>query len=254
MASTDRLPVLTYHSISQAGGPTSIPPAVFAMQIGALADAGYSSLTLEQYRQWHAGEHAGGERKVLITFDDAFRDFTEAAAPVLQRHGFGALVFVPTAQVGSAEAWDGANAPARALMDWAEIRRLASQGFEFGSHGRTHAMLPKLAREEREVEIRDSAAELETGLGQPGADAFAAPYGAVDGETVAAIARIYSMAFGTRLAISRRGADRHDLPRLDMHYFRSERAWRGFLEGERAYLTLRRGLRAVRNSALALAA
>ena len=32
--------VLTYHSISDAGGPTSIPPDVFATQMQVLADLG----------------------------------------------------------------------------------------------------------------------------------------------------------------------------------------------------------------------
>ncbi|MXO60734.1 polysaccharide deacetylase family protein [Altererythrobacter salegens] len=252
MVDAERLPVLTFHSISEAAGPTSIPPGTFAMQMQALADAGFTSCTMAEYAAWHAGQ-GNGERRLLITFDDAFCDFAEAAAPIMRRHGFAATVFVPTALVGSPEAWAGANSPARKLLDWDAIRALQAEGFEFGSHSRTHAYLPKLPQQERECEIADSAAELSAATGRP-AEAFAAPYGAVDAETVALIARHYPIAFGTRFDVSRREEARHDIPRLDMHYFRSEATWRGFLAGDRGYFTVRRALRAVRGAARKLAA
>ena len=252
MPSVERLPVLTYHSISRAGGPTSISPETFAMQMQSLADAGFVSCTIGEYSAWHAGG-GSGERRVLITFDDAYRDFAETAVPIMRRHCFAATVFVPTARVGSPEAWAGANSPARQLMDWDEIRALLSEGFEFGSHSRTHANLPKLGPEEREREIAESAVELSAAIGRP-AEAFAAPYGSVDPDTVAAIARHYPIAFGTRLEVSRCGEARHDIPRLDMHYFRSESAWGGFLDGDRGYFTLRRVLRAMRGAAQKLTA
>ena len=50
--------VLTYHSISNAGGPTSIPPAVFAMQMQVLADLGRKSLRLDEFIAWHEGTMA----------------------------------------------------------------------------------------------------------------------------------------------------------------------------------------------------
>ena len=252
MASPDRLAVLTYHSISDAGGPTSIAPGEFAAQMAALAEAGYASCTLADYRGWHEGTVDGPARRVLITFDDAFCDFADAAAPILARHGFRAIVFVPTAQVGSPEGWVGANAPPRPLMDWDAIRALAADGFEFGAHSRTHANLPQLDPQARESEIAGSARDLKDRIATP-ARAFAAPYGAVDNATIAAIGRYFPIAFGTRLAVSRRGTDRLDVPRIDMHYFRSPARWRRFLEGDRGYFTARRALRAVRHAALAVA-
>src|SRR5262245_25514671 len=36
-------------------------------------------------------------RSVLLTFDDAYRDFAETAWPILRHHGFPAVLFVPTA-------------------------------------------------------------------------------------------------------------------------------------------------------------
>ncbi|MBK7285436.1 MAG: polysaccharide deacetylase family protein [Sphingomonadales bacterium] len=167
--------VLTYHSISEAGGPTSIPPSVFGMQMDALAAAGYRSQTLAEFIEWHAGQGDEGEdRRVLITFDDAFADFAEAAVPTLRQHGFSGLVFVPTQRLGLPESWDGANQPARPLMDWETVRRLAGEGMEFGGHSRTHADLTRLDPAAREDEIAGCAADLSERIGSP-VDSFAAP-------------------------------------------------------------------------------
>jgi len=185
---------------------------------------------------------------VLITFDDAFADFADNAVPVLKRHGFSALVFVPTLQLGGVEAWQGANRPARCLMDWDAVRALAGQGFEFGGHSRTHADLTRLDAGACEIEIGGCAEDLAAKLGAP-VESFAAPYGRVSANVVTMIGRHYRIAFGTRLAIARPGRDRFDVPRIEMHYFRNRRHWADLLEGRRAYLRARQGLRTIRSIA-----
>lgn len=238
--------VLTYHSISDAGGPTSIPPSAFAMQIEALAMAGYRSQSLAGFIDWHAGQgEAQGERRVLITFDDGFADFAETAVPVLRRNGFSALVFVPTRRLGYTEDWDGANRPARPLMHWDTVRRLAEEGIEFGGHSQTHADLTRLDPAMCEQEVAGSAADLSERIGRP-VESFAPPYGRVSPAVLEIIRRHYRVAFGTRLAIAGTGHDRADLPRIEMHYFRDRRRWSRFLEGHMGYFRVRQGLRAVR--------
>ena len=238
--------VLTYHSISDAAGPTSIPADVFATQMQVLADLGRRSLRLSEFIDWHQGTNGDADDGVLITFDDAFEDFAQVAAPILQRHGFSALVFVPTRRLGHPEGWQGANDPARPLMDWATVRALANDGIEFGGHSRTHADLTRLSAADREDEIAGCAEDLSAQIGKP-VEGFAAPYGRVSPEVVEAIGRHYRAAFGTRLALPERGEDRFDIPRIDMHYFREPRHWAGLLKGRRGYLRVRQALRAVRS-------
>lgn len=238
--------VLTYHSISDAGGPTSIPAAVFARQMQALADLDRRTVRLSEFIQWHEGKSQSANDGVLITFDDAFEDFAGVAAPILQRHGFSALVFVPTSRMGQLEGWTGANDPPRRLMNWTTVRSLANEGFEFGGHSRTHANLTRLSSAEREDEIAGCAEDLSAKIGRS-IEAFAAPYGRVSPEVVQTIARHYRAAFGTRLAIPEPGRHRFDLPRIDMHYFRDRNHWAGLLKGHRNYLRLRQSLRAVRS-------
>jgi peptidoglycan/xylan/chitin deacetylase (PgdA/CDA1 family) len=238
--------VLTYHSISEAPGPTSIPPAVFAMQMQVLADLGRRGVRLSEFIDWHQGSVGDAEDGVLITFDDAFEDFAQVAAPILRRHGFSALMFVPTRRLGQPEGWPGANDPPRPLMDWAMVRTLAEDGFEFGGHSRSHADLTKLSTADREEEIVGCAEDLSVEIGKP-VEGFAAPYGRVSPEVVETIGQHYRVAFGTRLALPERGKDRFDIPRIDMHYFRDPKHWTGLLEGRMGYLRLRQALRAVRS-------
>jgi peptidoglycan/xylan/chitin deacetylase (PgdA/CDA1 family) len=134
--------VVTYHSISEAAGPTSIPPDVFAAQMQVLADLGRRSLRLSEFIDWHQGTNGGADDDVLITFDDAFEDFAQVAAPILKRHGFSALVFVPTQRLGHPEGWQGANDPARPLMDWAAVRALANDVHGDSVAGPAHTRSP----------------------------------------------------------------------------------------------------------------
>jgi peptidoglycan/xylan/chitin deacetylase (PgdA/CDA1 family) len=241
--------VLTYHSISDADGPTSIPPAIFETQMQVLGDLGRQCLRLSEFIDWHEGNSQNADDGVLITFDDGFEDFAQVAAPILQRHGFSALVFVPTRRLGHTEGWIGANDPPRPLMDWATVRSLANEGFEFGGHSRTHANLTRLSAAERELEIAGCAEDLSAQIGKS-IESFAAPYGRVSPEVVEAMGRHYRAAFGTRLALATRGHDRFDLPRIDMHYFRERKRWAELLKGSRNYLRLRQSLRAVRSKVI----
>jgi peptidoglycan/xylan/chitin deacetylase (PgdA/CDA1 family) len=212
-----------------------------------LADLGRRSLRLSEFIVWHQGTNGGVDDGVLITFDDAFEDFAQVAAPILKRHGFSALVFVPTRRLGSPEGCEGANDPARPLMDWATVRALAKDGIEFGGHSRTHADLTKLAARECEDEVAGCGEDLSAAIGKP-VQSFAAPYGRVSPEVLATIGRHYRIAFGTRLALPQRGQDRFEVPRIDMHYFRDRGHWAGLLEGRKSYLRVRQALRAVRST------
>jgi peptidoglycan/xylan/chitin deacetylase (PgdA/CDA1 family) len=131
-------------------------------------------------------------------------------------------------------------------MDWATVRSLADDGIEFGGHSRAHANLTKLSASDREDEIAGCAVDLSEQIGKP-VEGFAAPYGCVSPDVVESISRHYRIAFGTRLALPKRGQDRFDIPRIDMHYFRDRGHWAGLLKGHRNYLRLRQMLRAVRS-------
>jgi peptidoglycan/xylan/chitin deacetylase (PgdA/CDA1 family) len=243
------VPVLTFHSISNDPGSTSISAETFRMQMDVLAECGVAAMTCEEFLDWHRGGAPGGGRRVLITFDDGFADFATAAHPVLRERGFAAMVFVPTGKLDYREDWRGANDPPRRLLDWSTVRELAAAGVEFGGHGVAHADLTRVPPPVRRHEIERSARELEQQLGRP-VRAFAAPYGRVNRDVLADVARTYEIAFGTRFGRALPARDPYDVPRIEMHYFRSPRRWREFIDGATGYFEARRVLRAVRLAAM----
>jgi hypothetical protein len=94
-----RIPVLLYHGIAersafagQADEFYAVRPAEFAKQMALLDHAGYTAITLEQFRDFHAGRPVDlPAHPILITFDDGRADAWLHADPVLARHGWSAV-------------------------------------------------------------------------------------------------------------------------------------------------------------------
>jgi peptidoglycan/xylan/chitin deacetylase (PgdA/CDA1 family) len=221
-----------------------MPRDIFSAQLGALKDSGYRILRLSELHLWLQGALDLPERSAAITFDDAFADFATEAAPVLRAHACSAAMFAPAAFVGAVSCWAG-EAP-RPLLSWDQMRSLASDGFEFGSHANRHVDLTQLSPDELADELTASRRKLEAELGAS-VPYFAAPFGKTNPQVRAAIGAHYDMALGVSLNRAERGCDRFDVPRIEMHYFRDMSRWHGFLAGrEEAYFMARKLTRSVR--------
>lgn len=99
------LRVLCYHSIDDSNSLVSVTPARFEAQMRLIAALGLRGVSLsDAVAMWQAGERS--LRKVVaITFDDGYRNTCETAWPVLQRHGFGATVYLATGYLGATAGW-----------------------------------------------------------------------------------------------------------------------------------------------------
>jgi glycosyltransferase involved in cell wall biosynthesis/peptidoglycan/xylan/chitin deacetylase (PgdA/CDA1 family) len=100
---TDVLRVLTYHRVLEPTDrsdprPASISatPATFEQQMRHVAKR-YRAVSAEEVLAAVRGERALPPKAVLVTFDDAYRDFGEVAWPIMRRHRIPATLFVPTA-------------------------------------------------------------------------------------------------------------------------------------------------------------
>ena len=239
--------ILMYHSVSDAGGATAIAPGVFAAQMQAIADAGVPVVTMDDYLAASDGGATLPERAVVITFDDGFEDFGQTAWPILARHGFRRIIYLPTGFVGRAEGWRGIGSPPRPLMGWDRIRVLAEDGVLFGSHSVSHPDLNRLSLEARAAELTQAKWAIEDRLSRL-VPHFAPPYGLANRTVQAEIARHYRTSVGTRLGQAGPGASLTDLPRIEMFYFTDPGRWRAHLEGRgAAYLARRKALRAVKS-------
>jgi peptidoglycan/xylan/chitin deacetylase (PgdA/CDA1 family) len=157
-------------------------------------------------------------RRVLVTFDDGYRDAFEVAFPVLRRAGVHAAFFIVTGFLDAPRmswwdelAWMGAGAEATAAykrlgdgetepfldrmgertgrgrapaatdiwLTWEMAREMRDAGMSFGGHSVSHPVLSRLPAERQREEIRGCAERLEAELGVV-MRAFSYPVGAPD--------------------------------------------------------------------------
>ncbi|HEU5304959.1 MAG TPA: polysaccharide deacetylase family protein [Gemmatimonadales bacterium] len=126
-------PVFCYHEVD---------PEVFAGDLRFLAENGYRTLSTCEF--FEAVSSAGGERAVLLTFDDAKRNFWEVTFPLLQQFGARATLFAPTAWIegGDRNAEPETEAPAGTFMTWDQLRTCARSGLvDVQAHGHRHALV-----------------------------------------------------------------------------------------------------------------
>jgi peptidoglycan/xylan/chitin deacetylase (PgdA/CDA1 family) len=136
------------------------------------------------------------DRLVCITFDDGYRDFLDHALPVLERLGFPATVYVPTAIIDGTSTYYWFEDPPAALS-WEELRDLVSGGLiDVEPHSRTHPWLASLASDVAQNEIEGSKRDLEHRLGIR-ATSFCFPAGVAGQREVALV-----QAAGYRAAVT----------------------------------------------------
>ena len=215
-----RVPILTYHSLDDSGSVISMPPQKFREQMLALAAHRFTGIRFDELAEAWKGRGTLPERPVVLTFDDAFSNVLEHAAPVLSGLGFRATIFAVAGQCGRFNDWpQESGIPRLPLLSFADLAQLVDRGFEIGGHSLTHAPLSELTPESARREIVESQQILEDRIGTAVAT-FAYPFGLVTPAAVEIVRQHYRAACSTRLATARRCDDRHLLPRIEMYYWR----------------------------------
>jgi peptidoglycan/xylan/chitin deacetylase (PgdA/CDA1 family) len=172
------IPILMYHSIAEEDEAgmhpyyrTTTSPAAFAAQMEYLHANGYQTCGMTEAIDLVQSDTEKTVKRVVITFDDGFSNFYRQAFPVLNRFGFSATVFLPTAYIGDCTL----QFKGRDCLTWSEVRELQRYGISFGSHTVTHPQLLNLDETsvEREIVNSKKAIEEKTGVA---VDSFAYPY------------------------------------------------------------------------------
>lgn len=166
------LRVLMYHKVNDLRpNPATVPTAVFAEQMRVLGELGYRVVSLEQVRDHYLHGAPLPERAVLITFDDGYRDNLENALPVLERHGYPSVLFVPLAFLDDDRPLPHEE-PLRLLgvrnetLRWDDLPELERRGMRVESHGIAHRPLAELDIAEAAREVALSKLRLEERLGR----------------------------------------------------------------------------------------
>ena len=171
------VPILMYHSISDNLFGMSHPyyhintaPEVFSRQMRWLRREGYRSIDLSE--AW-AGLESGADmtKKMVITFDDGYRDFYTDGMETMKQCGLNATIFLATDRIKDQSARiEGAD-----YLTWGEVRELHKEGVRFGSHTVTHPDLRSLGPDQIEYELGRSKEIIEQNLSAP-VELFSYPF------------------------------------------------------------------------------
>jgi peptidoglycan/xylan/chitin deacetylase (PgdA/CDA1 family) len=167
------LRVLMYHKVNDvADNPTSVPVGLFDEQMAHLRELGYTIVGLEAVLDHYRTGAPLPPGATLITFDDGYRDVLDNALPVLRRHGYPAVLFVPIAYMHDRIplphelrlVQQGIHNP---TVGWDEVAALEAGGIRIESHGIAHKPLAEIELDEAVREIAISKLRLEERLGRP---------------------------------------------------------------------------------------
>jgi peptidoglycan/xylan/chitin deacetylase (PgdA/CDA1 family) len=218
-----RLRILAYHAIADLRDDPvlaeyGVSPQLFAAQLDGLSEHGWEFVDLDAVLTWLTGEAELPRRAALISFDDAYTDLLEVAAPLLAERGIPAVVFAIAGHLGGVNDWDHhRGAASLRLLEAVELPRVAASGIEIGAHTSSHRPLPEVPAAEREAELGGAADRIEA-AGVPRPRAFSYPYGRWSPETAVAVQEAgYAVAFTTAWGEPRPGADIYSVPRVEIH-------------------------------------
>ena len=247
----NRALVLTYHAVEAGEGPLFVDPATFAAHLDCILASGAQAVTVSGLAE-ALNIGALARPTVAVTFDDGIASVARVAAPLLAERAIPATVFCVAGHLGGLSDWPSARpGPRFELAGAEELATLATQGFEIGCHGMTHAPLDRASSPDLDRELIDAKELLQREIGVE-VHSYAYPYGVAPADDArAVVAANFNSAWTTALAYVTPDADTHALPRVDAHYVRRPRLLRAALTGalgpylgaRRFGAGIRRGLR-----------
>ena len=89
------IPILTYHRIVEdASDENNVTIERFRDQMQTLHDAGWQTITLQEFEEYMAGNKELPEKSFLLTFDDGAKQSFYPVDPILKQLGYHAAIFI----------------------------------------------------------------------------------------------------------------------------------------------------------------
>lgn len=153
------LPVLMYHKIAENNPDgLTLTTEQFDMQLMYLKEKGYQTICFTELKNLLREGAALPKKTVIITFDDAYRNFRELALPLLRKYQFKATVFVPVAYVGKTNIWDRGSDP---ILTVEELKQIANrEEAEIGLHSFLHRSYGDMAPADMEEDLQNCYSTL----------------------------------------------------------------------------------------------
>lgn len=129
---------LIYHRVSgTTADELDLSPASFRAQVDELAERPVESID-DACQALHRND---AEDRVVLTFDDGFRDMYENAWPLLRERRLPFTIYLTTAYVGGRLSWEGSTAREQGApaLTWEQLREMRDSGLcTIGNHTHTH--------------------------------------------------------------------------------------------------------------------
>src|SRR3989344_2318481 len=170
----DDIPILMYHEIGYNNNIWSVSPENFKQQIEFLKKNGYQTISLSELKEGLEQNKTTDRKKAVITFDDGRSGVYDYAFPLMSIYNYTASLFIVAKWVGQKEIPGHENYSG--FLTWNQVKELANNGFEIGSHSLSHPRLTELSAEELKEELQNSKIILEQKTGKK-INHFAYPYG-----------------------------------------------------------------------------
>jgi len=135
--------ILMYHSIANdSDDPYSVGKNMFEKQINYLIENNYDIISLQNLVN---GLKKGIclKNKVVITFDDGYKNFITNAFPILKKHRIPATVFLVFDLLGKKANWNNCIKHLE-IMDKEDIKLIKKNGISLGGHTLKHTDLTSL--------------------------------------------------------------------------------------------------------------
>ena len=115
------IPVISFHGIGTdpANFPTDMPLSTFTADMKALHDAGYHSITLQQYLDWEAGKNPVLPSKPILLTNDDGDVSTMQMTSVLQSNGYTMVAFIVTGFIDNNDDYN---------VSWAQLQSMVASG------------------------------------------------------------------------------------------------------------------------------
>ena len=131
------IPILMYHKVSDgAVDGITISVEKLKKQFDFMREKGYQTISFGDLTIAIQTGRPLPMKPVILTFDDAYRDFMTNAYPLIKSFEFKATVFIPVGFIGKTNVWDNGS---DMILSVNEIRELEATGnVEFGLHSFLH--------------------------------------------------------------------------------------------------------------------
>ena len=204
------VPILIYHNIGYEKGSFFVSPESFAKQMEYIKKNGYEVITLDELVRSIKDKKSLKRNRVVITFDDGYKDNFEYAYPVLKRFGFPATIFLVTDFIGREFTGEG-----KEFMNWDDVVAMSKDQISFGGHTKNHFYLGDVKDEAVAFEqIIGSKMAIKQKINMP-VDYFCYPSGGFNNRVKELVAQAgYQGACTTNRGFAKFNRDVYELKRI----------------------------------------